>query len=141
MCHILLLMPLLGLPVFWMMPLSQALPVYTVIVLISGLLYWLIWRSMKISAGLGPESVIGTEAEVVSRLSPGHLGQYLVRTRGELWSACCTDTLQPGEKVNVADLRGINLIVKPESKAVSNGETSTVEERKNCSRVNKWRCH
>lgn len=140
MCHILLLMPLLGLPVFWLMPLGQALPVYTIIVLISGLLYWLIWRSTKISAELGPESVIGTEAEVVSILSPRHPAQYLVRAKGELWSARCTDTLQPGEKVNVADLSGINLIVKPESKAISNSKIWAAEERNNCSRINKWHC-
>jgi len=141
MCHILLLMPLLGLPVFWLIPLRQALPVYTVIVLICGLLYWLIWKSMRISTKIGPESVIGTEAEVVSKLSSGHLAQYLVRARGELWSARCVDTLQSGERVNVADLNGINLIVKPRNTATSCDQISKPEESKNYNRPNKLRCH
>lgn len=93
------------------------------------------------SAALGPESIIGTEAEVVARIYQGHLAQYLVRSRGELWSARYNDTLQPGEKVNVADLIGNNLIVKPENSAVSHEQLSTEGENKDRSRFGRKWCH
>lgn len=141
MCHILLLMPLLGLPVFWLMPLNQALPIYIVVVLICGILYRTIWKSMNTYSETGPEGVIGTKAEVVSKLSPGHLAQYVVRTRGELWSALCNDTLQPGETVNVADLKGINLIIEPGNRSISSEQSATTGEVKKQSGIGKRSCH
>jgi membrane protein implicated in regulation of membrane protease activity len=102
-------MPVLTLPIFWLTPLSFAIPFYVVIVLISGLLYWLIVNSMKKPLETGAEGLLGTEAEVVSKLSPGHRVQYLVRAEGELWSARSTDILQPGETVNIAALDGIRV--------------------------------
>jgi len=132
-------MPLLGLPVFWLTPLNLALPIYIVLVLISGLLYWLIWRSMKVPLKTGPDSLIGTEAEVVSKVSLGHLAQYLVRTRGELWSACCSDVLQSGETVNITDLNGINLIVKPGNISSDHHQSSGINEGE--TRGREWCCH
>ena len=112
MCHLLLLMPVLGLPVFWLTPLSFAVPFYIVIISVSGLLYWLIAKSIRQPLQDGFHSLIGTQAEVVSKLSPGHHAQYLVRAEGELWSAHCADVLQPGETVNIAAVNGIRLVVE-----------------------------
>lgn len=60
----------------------------------------------------GAESLVGVEAEVVSRLRPVDHAQYLVRSCGELWSADSAEALQPGEVVKVAALDGIKLVVR-----------------------------
>lgn len=112
MCHLILFMPLLALPIFWFMPLNLAIPIYTVIVLISGLSYRLIRKSMKKRPETGTESLIGAEAEVISRLKPGDHAQYLVRSQGELWSARSPNVLHPGETVNIEAVDGITLMVK-----------------------------
>ncbi len=112
MCHLILLMPLLALPIFWFMPLNFAIPIYAVIVLISGLTYRLIRKSMKKRPKTGAESLIGAKAEVVSRLKPGDHAQYLVRSQGELWSAKSPNVLHPGETVNIGAVDGVTLIVK-----------------------------
>lgn len=112
MCHLVLLMPVLALPIFWLVPLSFAIPIYIFIALISGLLYWLIAKSMKRRPETGAESLIGGKAEVVSKSSTGDHPQYLVRFQGELWSAHCLDILQPGETVNITALDGLRLVVE-----------------------------
>ena len=112
MCHLILLMPLLGLPLFWLLPLGYALPINVVIWLTSAFLYWLIMRAMRKPLQDGFQSLIGTEAEVVSRLVPDHSAQYLVRSQGELWSAYSTDKLQPGEPVNIMAVKGIGVVVE-----------------------------
>ncbi len=112
MCHLLLFMPVIGLPLFWLVPLNFAIPIYIAIVLVSGLLYWLIMRSMRSIPVSGAESLLGSEAEVVSRSSAGHIAQYLVRSQGELWSARSAYSLQAGETVRVAAVNGASLVVE-----------------------------
>ena len=141
MCHLLLLMPVVGLPVFWLMPLSFAIPVYMVIVLISGVLYWLIVKSMRKTPLVGAESLPGTEGEVVSKLSPGHGAQYLVRSQGELWSARSADVLEPGETVRIAALRGISLVVERRDNGSHPDQPSNLETKQAGAKVNKRHCH
>jgi len=40
MCHVILLLLFFGLPVFWLRPLSMALPVYLLILLLSAWVYY-----------------------------------------------------------------------------------------------------
>jgi membrane protein implicated in regulation of membrane protease activity len=67
---ILLLLPLIRIVVFWLLPLPQAIVAYVIILVVSGLLYWVIARAMKKRPKYGLEGLIGAEARVVSRLSP-----------------------------------------------------------------------
>ena len=114
MCHLILLMPVLGLPIFWLTPLSIAIPSYTVIVLISGLLYWRIAKSMRQPVQDGFQSLVGTEAEVVSRLPPSHFAKYLVRAHGEgeLWSANSSVALEIGAWVHIVAVMGSGFVVE-----------------------------
>ncbi len=88
----------------------------------------------------GVQSLIGTEARVVSRLSPGQRAQYLVRSGGELWSARSTDVLQPGESVNIAALDGINLVVERRNNS-SPGQPSDLESKQAGAKTNERHCH
>ena len=140
MCHLLLFMPAIALPIFWFAPLNVAIPIYAVIVLISGLLYWLIASSMRKRPETGAESLPGTEAEVVSKLSPGHTAQYLVRSQGELWSARSADVLEPGETVRIAALRGISLVVERRNGSRPD-QPSYLETKQAGAKVNERHCH
>ncbi len=139
MCHLILFMPLLGLPLFWLLPIGYALPSYAVIVLVSAFLYRLITRAMRKPLQDGFQSLIGTESEVVSRLSPGNLAKYLVRSQGELWSAYSTDNLQPGEAVNIVAVKGIGVVVERADN--SHDELGNVKTMPSEAKDNRQHCH
>jgi len=134
-------MPVLGLPIFWLMPLNFAVPIYVVIVLMSAFLYWLITKAMRKPVQDGFQSLIGTEAEVVSRLVPGHSAQYLIRSQGEgeLWSAYSTDVLDIGEWVNIVAVKGIGVVV--ERAENSHDETGTAKTKLAGTKNNERHCH
>lgn len=111
MCHVILMMPVLALPLFWVLPLGQAVPVYSVIAVISGLIYWRISVTHGGRPQTGAETLIGTTAEVVSSQEFGSQARYLVRSHGELWGATSPDSLKPGDTVAITALNGIRLVV------------------------------
>jgi membrane-bound serine protease (ClpP class) len=115
MCHLILLMPVLTLPIFWLMPLSLAIPIYTIISLITAMFYWLIAKSMRKQPETGSEGLIGATGEVVSKLGPENHAKYLVRSQGELWSANSPDLLRTGETVSISAVEGIRLMVRRNS--------------------------
>ena len=124
MCHLILLMPILGVPVFWLLPLNYAIPIYLSIVLISGFLYWLITKAMRRPLQDDFQSLIGTKAEVVSKTAPEHSARYLIRSKGELWSAYSTDALNVGELATIVSIKGIGVVVKREQKLKRKQNTS-----------------
>jgi membrane protein implicated in regulation of membrane protease activity len=107
-----MLLPLLALPIFWILPPAAALPIYIVFVALSAVMFRIMRRSMKLPPQTGAEHLIGKEAKVVSKSPPGDAAPYLVRLEGELWSAESADILQPGERVIVAAVRSNCLIVE-----------------------------
>ncbi|MDP2729918.1 MAG: NfeD family protein [Dehalococcoidales bacterium] len=112
-CHAIFLLPFVGLPLFWLLPLGYALPINSVLWLATPFLYRIIMRAMKKPVQDGFQSLVGTQAEVVSRLETGHPAGYLVRARGELWNAYSSGTLETGEMVNIVATKGIGLVVEP----------------------------
>ncbi len=113
MCHLVLLMPVIALPVFWLMPPAFAVPIYAVIAFLSGLVYWLITRAMRNPVATGVESIIGTSAEVISATNRQGYPKYLVQAGGEIWTASSASSLRPGEMVNIAAVDGIKLVIEP----------------------------
>ncbi len=112
-CHAVLLLPFIGIPLFWMIPLGYALPVNMAAWLATPFLYRGIRRAMLKPIQDGFRSLIGAKAEVVSRQEIGNSASYLVRARGEgeLWSAMSTDTLDIGDWVNIVAVKGISVVV------------------------------
>ncbi len=136
MCHLILLMPVLGLPLFWLLPFAYALPSYAAIALISAFLYWLITKAMRKPIQDGFQSLIGTEAEVVSKLALGHSAKYLVRAKGEgeLWSANSSDALEIGEPVNIVAVKGIGVVIERADNShdeIVNAKTKLAGEKNN----------
>lgn len=89
-----------------------ALPVILALALSSAamLIFMLgmVWRSRHQAVVSGIDALTGVNA-VVEEL---HDGQPLVRVRGELWQADCTEPLQPGDPVEILTARGLRLSVK-----------------------------
>lgn len=110
--HLILLLPLAALPLFWVLPLPLALPLYIFCVVVAGLAWWFITRSLKRRVVTGAPGLIGTVGEVIS---PGNGAgrDCLVRAAGELWSARCDTGLHPGDSVVIRGVKGIRLKVAP----------------------------
>ncbi len=116
MCHMVVLIPLAGIPLFWLLPLGYALPINVVLWLVTGVLGYKVVSAMRMPTQDGFKSLIGGEARVVSTVSPSR--QYLVKVEGELWTARCAEALQPGDTVRVTDSEGIKLVVRGKSEDV-----------------------
>ncbi len=70
---------------------------------------------MKNNYEYGVEGFIGEEAKVVSKLGPLNDAQYMVKVRGELWSADSVEDLKPGDKVKILSTKGLTLVVGKDS--------------------------
>lgn len=109
MCHLLLLLPVLALPVFWLWPAWVAVPVYGAAALISGVLYWYAWKSARMPKLNGAEGMLGARGRVVQR------GERSVTLffHGELWSAEARgETLVVGDEAVVEGIEGLRLRVR-----------------------------
>lgn len=139
-CHAIFLLPFVGLPLFWLLPLGYALPINIATWLASPFLYRVIRRAMRKPIQDGFQSLIGTEAEVVSK-SPDHFAKYLVRCQGELWSAYSTDVLEIGEQVNIVAVKGIGVVVKRAEDGSRPGEIDNAEIRLPGAKDDSRHCH
>lgn len=94
MCHLLLGLPVLALPVFWLWPLSIAAPIYGVVAVASLVIYAYAVKAMRMPRLNGLEGMLGasgTVAQVGER-------RATLLVHGELWTADAD-----GEKFAVGD--------------------------------------
>jgi membrane-bound ClpP family serine protease len=108
MCHLVLLMPLFGVIVFWIWPLSVALPVYLVILALSGLIYFVIMKAMHQPVKTGRQGLIGEVGEISD--SKNHRGH--VSVHGEIWEADISSNLHRGDQAVVTGVNGLRLEVQ-----------------------------
>ena len=106
MCHLILLMPVIALPVFWVFPLLIAGPVYAFVLVLSLAFYILILRTMRKPVETGREGIMHASG-VVDRVAGDTLS---VRINGEHWKArCACEQLAPGDPVEVVSIEGLTL--------------------------------
>lgn len=108
MCHLMLMLPVLGLMVFRLWPMSIAAPVYIIILVVSLAVYYLIVQAMHRPVMTGREEILrktGTVVEVRER-------RIQVRVRGEIWNAESSDRLRIGDTVSIAGIDGLVLQVR-----------------------------
>ena len=74
--------------------------------------HWVIIRAMRKRPKTGVEDLIGAEARVVSELEPHDEATYLVKIRGELWSANSDDKLKPGDKMKIISVKYLTLFIR-----------------------------
>ena len=107
-CHLLLLLPLIGLGLFVILPLPIALPAYLVLVAISLLVYRSTLQAMHRPVVTGKEAMVGATAVAETNLSP----TGWVRYRGELWQAVADEPIPAGSRVVIEAVDRIRVRVK-----------------------------
>jgi len=113
MCHILLAMPVLGLIVFLMFPLSTAIFLYTFLLLFSAGFYYLVFNAMRARVVTGKEGMIGQTCQVLTTLDKKGKVTY----GNEVWFAESTSLVEPGEGVRIVGFRDLILLVEPTSRS------------------------
>ena len=116
MCHLILLMPVFGLIVFWVWPLSVAGPVYAVVTALSLWMYAYIWWAMRRPVQGGAEELLHSDGEVVDVQG----NALRVRVHSEMWNAESKDTLHRGDNVKVVGMTGLILQVQRLDDTVGN---------------------
>jgi membrane-bound ClpP family serine protease len=109
--HIILLLPIISLILFWVLPLVYALPIYVVILVMSGLLYYAMIKAMSCRVTTGKEGLIGEPVEIIEM--SGHHGR--VRVHSEIWQAESDDALQKGDKARVVEVDDMVLRIAKET--------------------------
>lgn len=109
-CHLLLL-PLAGLPLFFVLPWPVALGINGLLAAIALGLAVPAIRALRQPVMTGREALVGKVAEAVSDIER----EGLVRLDGELWRAEATDGahVTKGQRVAIAAVRGMRLVVTP----------------------------
>ena len=108
MCHLILMMPLLALPVFWLWPLDVAGPAYAGVVGISVWIYYLTIKAMHRPVETGQEALLHSTGEVIA--ADGQSAR--VRMRSEIWEAMCSEPLHTGDRVEILAINGLVLRVQ-----------------------------
>lgn len=113
MCHLILFMPAFALPLFWILPLGDALLSYFAILGISFFLYFKIFQAMRRKIQTGQEVMIGEKVTVAEDIDPeGKIHYY-----SEIWDATAKGKRFPqGEQVKVIGMNGLMLVVEGMSK-------------------------
>ena len=106
--HIILLMPLLGLALFWVLPIPVALPVYLLVLLASILIYIALLKAMRRPVTTGQQALIGDTCEITD--IKNHKGQVMLH--GEIWEADISGHLHKGDKGIVTGVNGLRLKVQ-----------------------------
>lgn len=109
MCHLVLLLPVVALPVFWLLPLGDAAFLYSAVIAASLGTYWLVLQSLRAPVVTGIEALrhkTGTVRSVDGR-------KAAVWVASELWSAETEPgALQVGDIVEIVGAVGIVLQVR-----------------------------
>jgi inner membrane protein len=109
MCHLLLLLPVLALPVFWLWPLSIAVPVFTVALVPSIAVYVLAMQTMRLPRLNGADGIVGRTGRVVRADRRG----VTLQLGGEYWGADADDgNFEVGDRALVTGIDRLRLKVR-----------------------------
>ena len=109
MCHLLLGLPFLALPLFWLLPLELAAPAYAAAALIALGIYAYALKAMRMPRVNGAEGMLGETGRVVG---VGERGATLF-FHGELWSADVEGELPAaGDAARIVGIEGLRLRIK-----------------------------
>ena len=123
--HILLLLPVLAVLLFFILPVGWALPLFLATLALSLIAYWKALRAQRQRVHSGIEDMVGERA-VVEADSP----QLLVDYQGEIWSAKADYPVFTGESVIITGVKGLTLQVIPESRVPERPEKPAAQYKK-----------
>jgi len=104
-------MPLFTLPVFWLLPMTLALPLYAAVTAVSLWVYYYAWRVSRVRSICGREGLLGVRGVVINASSK----PMRVRVNSEDWGAESPDSLREGDAVEVVAVEGLSLRVRSAS--------------------------
>jgi membrane-bound ClpP family serine protease len=108
-CHLILALPFVALPVFWFLPVGEAVVLYGLALGVTAAVYWLAMRAMRAPVVVGIETLLHAVGTV--RATEGRNASVWVGS--ELWSAEPREgALSVGDTVEVIGFEGLRLIVK-----------------------------
>jgi len=107
MCHLVLLMPVFALPVFWLLPWPLATAIYGCVLALSTWLYYVIIKLMHRPSKIGLHTLFDADGTVVQ--TEGLCG--LARIGRELWKVESRTPLFENQRVRVTGRRGFVLQV------------------------------
>ena len=116
MCHIVFLLPVIAVAVFFFLPPGQAAFLSIPLFLIFFWLAWVMWQDFRRPVTTGIEGLVGNRAQVVTKTKHG----ARVSLKGELWDALSGDELSVGETVRVTGCERMKLVVRKE---IDSGES------------------
>jgi membrane protein implicated in regulation of membrane protease activity len=96
-----LVLPFLGLSLFWILPLKQALIFYSVILILSGFILRSATQARRRKVTTGLEGMIGSEAEVIRKNN----GALKVSCHGEIWDAISSEDISVGERAKILGIQ------------------------------------
>jgi len=108
MCHLVLLMPFLALPVFWLLPLYLAVPAYLVVLVLSAGVYWLAIRAMHMPLACGAPATLHQKGRVIEMD-----GRPRLELGSEIWDVESDFPLKAGQAVEAVARDGLKLRVRP----------------------------
>ncbi len=106
MCHLFLLLPIIALPVFWLLPFPVALPIYAAATAVALVVYGYAMKAMHSPRLNGAEALIGAKGRIVE---VGERGATL-RLHGELWTIeAGAERFAVGDTAVVTGIEGLRL--------------------------------
>jgi len=108
MCHLILFLPVLVLPLFWWLPVEVAVPAYLVVLLLSAVTYYYVYLASHRQVETGIEELLASTGEVV--WLDGEV--VTVKIHSENWFATSKDRLSAGDRVKVSGIDGLRLVVE-----------------------------
>lgn len=108
MCHLILLLPVVSLPVFWLLPPAQSIPLYAGVLGLSLWVYGYLLKAMHRPVQTGAEALVGREGVVVERDG----GKILVRVASETWVGHSRHPVAVGDRVRVVARDGLHLVLE-----------------------------
>jgi membrane protein implicated in regulation of membrane protease activity len=108
MCHVLFAFPFIGLVLFWLLPLEQAVLLYSLLLIVCSVLFWLTWKDFWRPVRTGVEGMVGGKAEVIQN------GNGIVKVffKGETWDAISAEDLSVGQTVEITGVERMRLVVR-----------------------------
>jgi membrane protein implicated in regulation of membrane protease activity len=118
--HLLLLLPLLALVLFWFLPWQLALLLYLPILVVSVIGFWKGLQALRRPPVSGENTMIGERAVVMDAVD----GRIEVHYEGEIWRAVSSRPLHKGQQVIIEGVDGLTLKVAPVPRSKNNSRNS-----------------
>ncbi|HSO06167.1 MAG TPA: NfeD family protein [Pelomicrobium sp.] len=110
MCHLILGLPLLALPLFWLLPLNAALSLYGAVLALTVVVYVPVLMAWRLPVGTGRDALMHATGQV--RQVSGR--QATVWLKSELWTAEMEGgEVHVGDAVRVVGMDGLRLRIRP----------------------------